>query len=89
MRIIVLNRISVRHPELSKSDVVTAFESIYAEVPRKDNTWIALGTDQRLREIEMLYTIDYARNEVIICHAFTPPTKKIKAEMNKRKRRLR
>ena len=90
MHVIVLNRIMDRHPDLTREDVLTAFHSIYIDAPRAgtDNVWIAVGTDERLREIEMIYLIDYTNNRIIIFHAFSPPTKKFKQEIQRMRRRL-
>lgn len=83
MRIVVLDRISERHPELSEEDVVAAFRSIMADAERRDGDWMAIGLDGRGRNVELLYRVRY--DVVVIYHAFTPPTKKFLKELNQRR----
>lgn len=85
MRIQVLDRIHDRHPELSEDDVVTAFRSVMDDAERMDGTWMAVGLDGRGRNIEMLYKV--IGENVLIYHAFTPPTKKFLREMSQLRRR--
>jgi hypothetical protein len=79
MRIHVLDRIHERHPELEPDDVVAAFRSIMTDAERMDGTWLAVGLDGRGRTVELLYRA--AGGEVLIYHAFTPPTKKFMREI--------
>lgn len=79
MRITVLDRIHERHPELSEKNVVTAFRSVMIDAERSDGTWIAIGLDDRGRNVELIYK--KVQTGVIIYHAFTPPTKKIQREI--------
>lgn len=74
MRILVLDRVHERHPELDEADVVAAFRAVMVDAEREDGAFMAVGLDGRGRDIEMLYRVH--RDMVVICHAFTPPTKK-------------
>ncbi|OZG53809.1 hypothetical protein ALMA_1049 [Alloscardovia macacae] len=68
-------------------DVATAFKSIYMDAQRANGHWIAVGTDSRLRDIEMIYFHDYKANSIVIYRAFTPPTTKFLTEIHNLKRR--
>ncbi len=84
MRIQVLDRVTVRHPELSEEDVVTAFRSVMVDAERASGAWMAIGLDGRGRNVEMLYKV--VRGTVMIYHAFTPPTKKFRREIERLRR---
>ncbi|MEK0212197.1 hypothetical protein WM019_08755 [Bifidobacterium mongoliense] len=85
MRIQVLDRVHERHPELSEEDVVTAFRSIMTDAERIDGTWMAVGLDGHGRSVELLYkTIG---TNVLVYHAFTPPTKKFIRQISQLRRR--
>lgn len=75
----MLSRVSQRHPELTNSDVISAFENHYLHVQKVGGAWLGIGTDSHGRDIEMLYRIQ--EDEVLIYHAFTPPTKKFLREI--------
>ena len=85
MRIQVLGRVTERHPELSEEDVVTAFRSIMIDAERPNGAWMAVGLDGRGRNVELLYKV--AGDLVVIYHAFTPPTKKFRNEIDQLRRR--
>lgn len=85
MRVFVLARLHQRHPELTDSDVLSAFENHFLHAQRTDESWLGIGTDSKGRDIEMLYRIK--DDEVLIYHAFTPPTKKFLREINHLQRR--
>jgi hypothetical protein len=84
MRIYVLDRVHQRHPELSEDDVVTAFRSVMFDAERKDGTWMAVGLDARGRNVELLYSV--TEQDVLIYHAFTPPTRKFLNEAKQLRR---
>lgn len=84
MRIFVLDRVHERHPELSEEDVVTAFRSVMTDAERDDGTWMAVGLDGRGRNVEMLYKT--RGGDVLIYHAFTPPTKKFMRQIERIRR---
>ena len=81
MRIYVLDRVHERHPELSEEDVVTAFRSVMIDAQRDTGGWMAVGLDGRGRNVELLYKV--RGGDVLIYHAFTPPTKKFRREMDR------
>lgn len=81
MRIQVLDRVMERHPELSETDVVTAFRSVMVDAERESGAWMAIGLDGRGRNVEMLYRA--VGDLVVIYHAFTPPTKKFRREIDR------
>ena len=85
MRIQVLGRVTERHPELSEADVVTAFRCIMIDSERPNGAWMAVGLDARGRNVELLYRI--VGGDVLIYHAFTPPTKKFRHEIDQLRRR--
>ena len=81
MRIQVLDRVMESHPELSEKDVVTAFRSVMVDAERETGAWMAIGHDGLGRNVEML---DRAVGDlVVIYHAFTPPTKKCRREIDR------
>ena len=84
MRIYVLDRVHEHHPELSEKDVVTAFRSVMVEAERGSGTWMAIGLDGRGRNVEMLYSV--VDGDVLVYHAFTPPTKKFRREPDRLRR---
>ncbi|WP_243388815.1 hypothetical protein [Bifidobacterium simiarum] len=63
-----------------EEDVVTAFRSVMADAERTDGAWMAVGLDGRGRNVEMLYRVN--GEDVVIYHAFTPPTKKFLKEIS-------
>lgn len=81
MRIHVLGRIHDRHPELVEEDVATAFRSVMTDAERSDGAWMAVGLDGRGRNVEMLYRVH--GEDVVIYHAFTPPTRKFLNEIDR------
>lgn len=80
MRIHVADRVHERHPELTADDVVTAFRSVMVDAERRNGTWLAVGLDAHGRNVELLYKV--LDNDVLIYHAFTPPTKKFLNELH-------
>ena len=80
MRILVLDRVHERHPELTADDVVAAFRSVMQEVCRADGTWVAIGLDGRGRDVEMVYK--QIGDRVLVYHAMTPPTKRTLQEID-------
>lgn len=85
MRIHVLGRVHERHPELSEEDVVTAFRSVMVDAQRRDGAWMAVGLDGRGRNVEILYRV--AGADVVVYHAFTPPTRKFRDEIDRLRRK--
>lgn len=46
---------------------------------------MAIGLDGRGRNVELLYKV--AGDVLVICHAFTPPTKKFRHELDQLRRK--
>lgn len=84
MRIHVLDRVHERHPELAEEDVVTAFRSVMVDAQRNTGVWMAVGLDGRGRNIELLYRV--MGDEVLVYHAFTPPTRNFMTELERLRR---
>lgn len=81
--IVVLDRVTERHPYLSKADVRMAWRYAVVCLPRDNGRpfeYIALGFDVRGRPIEMLGR-RIGDDHWAIWHAFTPPTRKALREM--------
>ena len=85
MRVFILDRVSQRHPELLKEDVLHAFENHFLHAQRDNGSWLGVGTDSNGRNIEMLYRM--SGNEVLIYQAMTPPTRKFTREIRNLQRR--
>lgn len=84
MRVIVLDRITERHPDVSKEDAAYAWSSSIARMPdlaRDDpERYIAVGFDQNGREIEVVAVRKDIDTWVII-HAQTPAKTDIKRKL--------
>lgn len=85
MLIHVLGRVHERHPELSEEDVVTALRSVMVDAQRDDGAWMAVGLDGHGRNVEILYRV--SGRDVVVYHAFTPPTRKFRAELGRLRRK--
>lgn len=83
MDIVVHPRILKRHPDLTETDVLSAWENTIAYLPRLEPDplrYIAVGFDSRNRLVEMV--AQKTPNDIwIIFHAMTPPSKKTLAEL--------
>lgn len=84
MKIQVLDRVTFRHPELSEEDVVIAVRSVMVDAQRESGAWMAIGLDGRGRNVELLYRV--AGDVLVVYHAFTPPTKKFRCELDQLRR---
>jgi hypothetical protein len=81
--VVVDRRIPVRHPELTCSDVATAWREAFVVQERCGDSackWVALGCDPRGRMLEML-AVELQDGRTLIYHAFTPPTRKFLNEI--------
>lgn len=86
MGILVLPRVTQRHPELSDDDVKSAWEYALKSAPRTPgdtSEYVAIGFDGHGRLIEMI-AMRNESGEWLIYHAMTPPTKRFMAEIMKR-----
>ena len=84
--VVVHPRIHEKHPELKDEDVESAFRNIFSQALRsleEREEYMAIGSDSNGRLIEIVYRSDPEGN-VIIYHAFTPPTKKALAELGRK-----
>ena len=75
-------RITERHPEITKQDVVDAWDSCIRYVPRVNRDgleYIAVGVDSKGRLLELIAR--EVGGEWLVYHAFTPPTKKALREL--------
>ncbi|MUH59231.1 hypothetical protein GSD1FS_0548 [Bifidobacterium sp. GSD1FS] len=84
VKIQVLDRVTFRHPELSEEDVVIAVRSVMVDAQRESGAWMAIGLDGRGRNVELLYRV--AGDVLVVYHAFTPPTKKFRRELDQLRR---
>lgn len=87
-RLYVHPRITERHPDLSESDVLAAWENAIAFLPRLGTDpvrYIAIGADMHGRLVEMVGQ-KATLGTWVIFHAMTPPTRKTLAELGLGKR---
>lgn len=82
MKIFVHPRIMERHPDISETDVLAAWENFvrmeHRSEPNNQHA-AAIGFDKKGRLLEM---VAVAKDEdYLVYHAMTPPTKKILAEL--------
>lgn len=84
MRIIVLDRIEERHPDVSKEDAATAWCSAVAWMPDlakgDPRRYIGVGFDKRGREIEVV-AIRKDVDTWVVIHAQTPAKTDIKRKL--------
>lgn len=79
-------RISLRHPELSDEDVMTAWNYFeFAAVRIPGEVEMRIGYDLKGRRIEMAGRL--LEDGWLIYHAMTPPSKKTEREIEKAMRR--
>ena len=84
MRIIVLDRIEERHPDVSKEDAAKAWASSVARMPDLANgrpeRYIGIGFDDRGREIEVV-AVRKSIDAWVVIHAQTPAKMDIKRRL--------
>lgn len=75
-------RISVRHPEITSEEVMTAWRTMIRFRSRHDGSgrWSGVGFDGNGRELELVFSKNKDRQWVVF-HAFTPPTRTILEEL--------
>lgn len=79
----VHKRVFARHPELTKSDILSAWRNAIALVRRETSEadfYVAVGFDTNSRPIEMVAAKE-DDGSLLIFHAITPPTKKTLREL--------
>lgn len=85
--VFVDSRVQKRHPELSESDVLEAWNNCIRSRPRlhkNPDEYIAIGIDGKGRQVELV-AIRGTDGDWLIYHAFTPPTKNFKRELGERR----
>lgn len=84
MRIIVLDRVEERHPDVSKEDAAHAWASAIAYMPDFEtgnpDRYIGIGFDERGREVEIV-AVRQAIDVWVIIHAQTPAKTDIKRKL--------
>lgn len=81
--VVVHPRVEERHPELSRDDVLSAWENMLSYLPRLESDptrYVAVGSDSRGRLIEMVAQKG-CNGTWIIFHAMTPPSRKTLVEL--------
>ena len=81
--VLVHPRVMERHPELSESDVLSAWDNTMAQMARLDNEddrLVALGADPQGRLVEMVAS-RATDGTWVIFHAMTPPSQKTLREL--------
>lgn len=81
--ILILDRVMKRHPELSRDEILSAWDGRVKTQFRVDGDkpyLVAVGVAHNGRAIEMIAFED--GEDTIIFHALTPPTKKLLKEMS-------
>ena len=79
----VHERVVARHPELTETDVLSAWRNAIALVRRETSEadfYVAVGFDTNGRPIEMVAAKD-DDGSLLIFHAMIPPTKKTLREL--------
>lgn len=82
-KILVLDRVVQRHPDVTKADAVHAWEYCLKSMPRLDKgpeEWVGIGMDAGGRLLEIV-ALRNERGMWLIKHAQTPPQEKIKREL--------
>lgn len=84
MRIVVLDRIEERHPEVSKKDAAEAWSAAIAWMPDtkkgEPGRYIGIGFDGKGREIEIV-AVRKSVDTWVIIHAQTPAQRDIKQRL--------
>lgn len=86
--IVVLDRVTERHPNLSKADVRMAWRYAAVGVPRyrgRPFEYLAVGCDGKGRILEMTGRRDVWTGDWIIWHAMTPPSVQTLREIGMRR----
>ena len=89
-QVFVSDRVSQRHPEVSKEDAAAAWKNCICSKPRvhkNPNEYIAVGYDEKGRLLELVVLRD-SDGDWLIYHALTPPDDNAIRELglNRRKR---
>lgn len=83
--VIVHERVTRRHPELTEEDVRLAWKNAFVVQERRegvpnDRVLIALGADARGRMLELI-AAEQPEGSILVFHAMTPPSGKMLFEL--------
>lgn len=87
--LIVHQRVTKRHPNLSDDDVRSAWTNQYRAIVRETESgprYVAIGCDSRGREVEMV-AIELESRAWLVYHAMTPPSARTYDELGMGRRR--
>jgi hypothetical protein len=87
-KVFVDDRVTLRHPNISKEDAATAWANCIKSRPRIDkepNEYLAIGTDGKGRLVELVALRD-VQGDWLIYHAMTLPTENAKRELQMERR---
>ena len=87
-KLIVHERVTARHPELTEEDVRSAWEGALTSTPRihkNPSEYVALGFDGNGRLLELV-AARLDGGDWLIFHAMTPPSDKTFKELGIRRR---
>ena len=82
-RVVVLDRIPERHPDVSKEDAAEAWSHCLASAPALDcnpDRYLAIGVDGKGRLVELI-AVRKENGLWLIIHAQTPPQEDIKRKL--------
>ena len=83
-KVFVLDRVTERHPDVSKDDARFAWEHVKRSMPRlgtEPPEFVGIGIDSRGRAIELVVVLNESTGDWLIKHAQTPPQERIKREL--------
>lgn len=81
-RVIVLDGVQQRHPDVAPEDAMAAWDSVIASRPRLDADpleYVAIGVDAKGRLLELV-VVD-AGTAWVVKHAQTPPQEPVRREL--------
>ena len=84
-KVVVHERVSVRHPELEEGDVLAAWRCrirCQMRIGPWPPQYVAVGFDGIGRSIEMVAVYDPLADETLIFHANTPVTGNVRKELS-------
>lgn len=88
--VFVLDRVTERHPDVSKEDAIHAWNHVRRSMARlgtDPQEIVAIGDDSRGRQIEIVAVAKEETGDWLIKHAQTPPEEKIKRELGYERRK--
>lgn len=88
-RVVVLDRVSERHPDITKEDAVIAWSNCLMSTPAFDidpDRYLAIGIDGKGRLIELV-VIRKQEGLWLVVHAQTPPQDDIRKKLGQVRRK--